>query len=419
MNTGNNIKKHLDWPMILIYLALVLIGWVNIYAAVYNEAHQSIFDISQSYGKQMLWISTSVVLAIIVLFTDSKFFSSFSFIIYLLMILALIAVLVLGKEISGSRSWFQIGSFSLQPSEFAKFATNLAMARYLSGLNVNLKKPRSIFKAVLILGLPAALIFLQNDTGSALVYSAFIFVLYREGLPGGILVTGIAVAVLFLLTLLVHKIIVVAGLFIVALILFVLMQRTLKNSLTLLILLVIASGFVFSVDYAFENMLEPHQRTRINVLLGKETDLQGAGYNVNQSLIAIGSGGLTGKGFLQGTQTKFDFVPEQSTDFIFCTIGEEWGFIGSTAVVILFTLLLIRLVVVAERQRSDFARIYGYGVASIILFHFAVNIAMTLGLFPVIGIPLPFISYGGSSLWAFTLLLFIFIKLDADRRNVL
>lgn len=419
MNTEKNINKHLDWTLILIYLALVLIGWVNIYAAVYDEAHQSIFDISQSYGKQMLWIATSVVLAVIVLFTDSKFFSSFSFIIYLLMILALIAVLVLGKEIAGSRSWFQIGSFSLQPSEFAKFATNLAMARYLSGLNVNLKKPRSIFKAVLILGLPAALIFLQNDTGSALVYSAFIFVLYREGLPGGILLTGFAVAVLFLLTLVVHKIIVVAGLIIFALILFTLMQRTLKNSLVLLVLLIAASGFVFSVDYAFENMLEPHQRTRISVLLGKETDLQGAGYNVNQSLIAIGSGGLSGKGFLQGTQTKFDFVPEQSTDFIFCTIGEEWGFAGSTIVVILFTLLLIRLVMVAERQRSDFARIYGYGVASIILFHFAVNIAMTLGLFPVIGIPLPFISYGGSSLWAFTLLLFIFIKLDADRRNVL
>ncbi len=419
MNARTNIRKNIDWPTVLIYLALVFIGWINIYAAVYDEAHRSIFDLSQSYGKQLLWIGTSIVLALIVLFTDARFFPSFSFIIYFLMILALMGVLVMGKEIAGSRSWFQIGGFSLQPSEFAKFATNLAIARYLSGMHVNLKKMGSLLRAALILAIPAGLIFLQNDTGSALVYTAFVFVLYREGMPGGFLVTGLVVIVLFLLTLLVHKMIVIAGLGLLALLMILLIQRSFRNVSILIALLVAAVGFVYSVDYAFEKVLEPHQRTRINVLLGKEADLQGAGYNVHQSLIAIGSGGLSGKGFLQGTQTKYNFVPEQSTDFIFCTIGEEWGFIGSTLVVILFVMLLIRLVVLAERQRSAFSRVYGYGVASIIFFHFTVNIAMTLGLFPVIGIPLPFISYGGSSLWAFTILLFIFVKLDANRTSVL
>ncbi|MFP4472091.1 MAG: rod shape-determining protein RodA [Bacteroidales bacterium] len=419
MTARTNIRKNIDWPLVLLFLALILIGWVNIYAAVFDEDHRSIFDLSQSYGKQLLWIGTSIVLAFIVLITDSKFFSSFSFIIYILMILALVAVLVLGKEIAGSRSWFQIGGFSLQPSEFAKFATNLAIARYLSGLNVNLKTFRSVFKALLILAIPAGLILLQNDTGSALVYGAFIFVLYREGLPGGILLIGLAVVVLFLLSLMVDKIVVIAALALITLIFIFLIQRTFRNVMIVLMFLIAAAGFVYSVDYAFENMLEPHQQTRINVLLGKEADLQGAGYNVHQSLISIGSGGITGKGFLEGTQTKFNFVPEQSTDFIFCTIGEEWGFIGSTLLVILFLVLLMRLVVIAERQRSAFSRIYGYGVASIIFFHFTVNIAMTLGLFPVIGIPLPFISYGGSSLWAFTILLFIFIKLDASRHMVL
>ncbi len=419
MRSRTNILVNLDWWLILLYIVLVLIGWINIYAAVYDEDHSSILDMSQNYGKQLLWILTSVVLALIILITDAKFFSSFSFLIYILMIGALVGVLLFGKEIAGSKSWFQFGSVSIQPAEFAKFATNLAMAKYLSSLNLNLRNFRTIIKALVIIAIPAVLILLQNDAGSTLVYLAFIFVLYREGMPGGILITGLALVVLFLMVLLINKFIIL-GILALLVVLFILMvKRTFTNIMAVILVFIVASGFIFSVDYAFENILEPHHRSRINVLLGKETDIHGAGYNVHQSLIAIGSGGLTGKGFLEGTQTKYNFVPEQSTDFIFCTVGEEWGFIGSLVVVALFVALLIRLIIVAERQRSKFARIYGYGVASIIFFHFTVNIAMTLGLFPVIGIPLPFFSYGGSSLWAFTILLFIFIKMDSDRMNLL
>ncbi|OQX76685.1 MAG: rod shape-determining protein RodA [Bacteroidetes bacterium 4484_276] len=419
VRSRTNILTNIDWWLILLYIVLVLMGWINIYAAVYDEDHSSILDMSQNYGKQLVWILTSVVLVLIILITDAKFFSSFSILIYILMIGALVGVLLFGKEIAGSKSWFQFGSVSIQPAEFAKFATNLAMAKYLSTLNLNLKNIRSLLKAVIILAIPASLILLQNDTGSTLVYSAFIFVLYREGMPGGILIIGLALVVLFLMALLINKFIFLGILVLLAALFILMMKRTLTNIMAVILIFIAASGFVLSVDYAFENILEPHHRSRINVLLGKETDIHGAGYNVHQSLIAIGSGGVPGKGFLNGTQTKYNFVPEQSTDFIFCTVGEEWGFIGSLIVVLLFVILLIRLIVVAERQRSKFARIYGYGVASIIFFHFTVNVAMTLGLFPVIGIPLPFFSYGGSSLWAFTILLFIFIKMDSDRMNLL
>lgn len=405
--------------MILLYLLLVLIGWVNIYAAVYNEDHKSIFDFSQSYGKQLLWIGTSIVLALIILLIDSKFFSSFSYLIYGILILMLIAVLIVGKEIAGSKSWFGFGDFGIQPSEFAKFATNLAIARYLSLLNIDMKKIKTKIYTIAFFVLPAILIFLQNDTGSALVYSAFIFVMFREGMSGNILVLGVITVVLFILVLLINKIIIISILFGIAVIIFLLIKKNLKNILKLIGLLLITFAFVFSIDYVFDNVLEDHQKTRIDVLLGKNPDLKGAGYNVNQSKIAIGSGGFSGKGFLQGTQTKFNFVPEQSTDFIFCTIGEEWGFLGSSLVVILFLGLLIRIVYIAERQRSQFSRIYGYGVASILFIHFAINIGMTLGLVPVIGIPLPFFSYGGSSLWAFTILLFIFIKQDSYRLELL
>jgi len=372
---------------------------------------------SQSYGKQMIWIVTSLVLALIIILTDFKFFSTFSFPIYFLMLLVLAAVLIFGKEISGSKSWFQIGGVSLQPAEFAKFATNLAIAKYLSTLNVNFKQFKSVIKILVILMVPSILIFLQNDTGSAIVYVAFVFVFFREGMPGAILIIGVVSVVLFLMTLLLNQVVVVVILFALCVLIVFFIKRNLQNLISLFGLYVIMSVFVFSVDYAFDNALEQHHRTRINVLLGKETDLKGAGYNVNQSLIAIGSGGFFGKGFLNGTQTKYNFVPEQSTDFIFCTVGEEWGFVGSLVVVALFVALLVRIVIVAERQRSKFNRIYGYGVASIIFFHFTLNIAMTLGLFPVIGIPLPFFSYGGSSLWSFTILLFIFIKLDSYRLN--
>lgn len=419
MSSRTNIFGNIDWWMVLIYLVMVLLGWINIYAAIYDEEHSSILDLSQRYGKQMIFIGSSLLLALIILLTDAKFFSTFSMIIYFVTIAALVAVLIFGKEIAGSKSWFQVGIFSIQPAEFAKFATSLAIANYLGGSNIDFHKFSSVFKAFLILAIPAALIYLQNDTGSALVYTAFIFVFYREGMTGNVLIIVLIVIILFLLALLIDQLVIIAGLIVLAVLLLILMRRTLRNVAILITFLVLASGFVFSVDYAFDNMLEAHHRTRINVLLGKESDPKGAGYNVNQSLIAIGSGGFAGKGFLNGTQTKFNFVPEQSTDFIFCTVGEEWGFIGSTLVVALFVILIVRIIRRSERQRSTFSRVYGYGVASILFFHFALNVAMTLGLFPVIGIPLPFFSYGGSSLWAFTILLFIFIKLDANRLNIL
>jgi len=419
LKSRNNIGKNIDWWLVTIYLLMVFLGWISIYAAVYDEDHKSILDMSQNYGRQLLFLVTSFVLALIILLTDTKFFSAFAFPIYILTLILLVGVLIFGKEIGGSRSWFQIGTFSLQPSEFAKFATNLAVAKYLSSLNMDLTKLKSVLRSALILVIPSGLIFLQNDTGSALVYSSFIFVLYREGLPGEVLVIIFVLIVLFVLALLVKPIWVIAGIGLVTAILIYLSRKNIRNIATLVLILIVASAFVESVSYGFNHFLEPHHQSRINVLLGKDTDVQGAGYNVHQSLIAIGSGGFTGKGFLNGTQTKFNFVPEQSTDFIFCTVGEEWGFLGSVIVVGLYMALLIRLIILSERQRSQFSRIYGYGVVSILLFHFMVNIAMTLGLFPVIGIPLPFFSYGGSSLWSFTILLFIFIKLDSYRLNVL
>lgn len=399
----------------ILYVILVMMGWLNIYAAVYDESHPSIIDLNTSYGKQLLWIITSGVLILAVMFTDAKFFPAFAWVIYGLTIILLAAVLVVGKEVSGSKSWIQIGSFGLQPAEFAKIGAALALSRYLGDLHIKLQSLRTRIISGVIIAVPAIFIFLQNDTGSALVFLAFLLVMYREGLSGNILLLGILAVFLFIVSLLFDKFIVIGVLTGIAFLGW-LMVRRLKRSLLLIIAILIgASAFVYSVDYAFLNILEDHQRTRINVLLGMETDLRGAGYNVHQSKIAIGSGGFFGKGFLQGTQTKYDFVPEQSTDFIFCTVGEEWGFVGTTLVIGLFMFLLFRLLKLAERQRSAFSRIYGYSAAAIIFFHFAVNVAMTIGLAPVIGIPLPFFSYGGSSLWAFTILLFIFIRLDANR----
>ena len=419
MRERQGILNNIDWVTVMLFLVLMLIGWINIYSAVYNDEHSSIFDFSQRYGKQLIWIFAAIGIALIIVIIDASFFSTFSYLIYGISIISLIAVLVVGKEIAGSRSWFQFGGIAIQPAEFAKFATALALAKYLSTFNVSLSKLRAKIIASIIIFLPAALVLLQNDTGSALVYSVFILVLFREGLTGNILIIGVCLAVLFVLSLLFDKIYIIAILAFVAVLLFYFMKRTSRNIIVLVGLLIVTSGIVYSVDYAFENALEPHHKKRINVLLGKELDLRGAGYNVHQSKIAIGSGGIAGKGFLNGTQTKYDFVPEQDTDFIFCTIGEEWGYLGSIVLIILFLTLLLRLIKLAERQRSDFSRIYGYGVASIIFFHFVVNIGMTIGLLPVIGIPLPFISYGGSSLWAFTILLFIFLRQDASRLELL
>lgn len=415
MREQKNIFQNIDWIIIGIYLTLVLIGWLNIYSAVYDDEHSKIFDFTQSYGKQMIWIACAIVIALIIMMTDIKFFPAFSYFFYAGMIVLLIAVLFFGSVTSGSKSWFQLGSFKLQPSEFAKFASCLAVAKYLSTTNIRIQDIRTKLITILILGVPAVLIFLQNDTGSAIVYVAFIFVLYREGLSGNVLIIGLFIIVLFFLALLIDKCIIIGGLGFIALVLFLYIRKKRKEILSLIFLFLLTAGFVFSVDYVYEKVLEPYQKDRIDVLIGKVTDVKGVGYNVNQSKIAIGSGGFWGKGFLEGTQTKFDFVPEQSTDFIFCTVGEEWGFAGSTVVVVLFLWLVMRIIMMAERQRSVYARIYGYGVASILFFHFTINIAMTVGLAPVIGIPLPFFSYGGSSLWAFTMLLFVFVKQDANR----
>jgi rod shape determining protein RodA len=415
MTGTRNVYGKVDWITVWLYIILVLMGWISVYSSVYDETHSSILDISQRYGKQMIWIAAGGIIAFIIMLTDAKVFNAFAYIIYVVAIVVLLAVLSIGTEISGSKSWFQVGGVALQPAEFAKFATCLALARYLGSYATDLNVLRTKLVSTAIIFLPAALILLQNDTGSAVVYVALILVLYREGLSGYFLISGVIMVVLFVMTLLINQYFMTIILTGLAVLLYY-YNRFLRRKWWIIIMIWLASvAVVFAVDFVFDNVLEDHQKTRINVLLGKESDPQGAGYNVNQSKIAIGSGGLLGKGFLQGTQTKYNFVPEQSTDFIFCTVGEEWGFVGSAVVVILFVYLLYRLVQMAERQRSDFSRIYGYGVISILFFHFLVNIGMTIGLVPVIGIPLPFFSYGGSSLWAFTILLFIFIKLDANR----
>ncbi len=419
MRNREYIFGNIDWITVTLYLLLVLMGWLSIFTASAGEDIAGIFDFNERYGKQFIWIILAIVLAVMILIVDAKFFSAFSFWIYGFLIVVLIGVLFFGSTVAGSKSWFKIANFAIQPAEFAKFATALALARYLSTLNIDISQLKTKLYTLGILFFPAALILLQNDTGSALVYFAFALVLFREGFSGMIIVIGVVMGVLFVLTLLLGEYWVIAGLFAIGLLTFLLKKKWRKQFKLLLGIVVMASTFVFSVHYSFENVLEPHQKKRINVLLGIEQDLQGAGYNVNQSKIAIGSGGLTGKGFRNGMLTRNHFVPEQSTDFIFCTVGEEWGFFGASVVVLTFLALLIRLVHMAERQRSRFSRIYGYGVASVLFFHIAINIGMTIGLAPVVGIPLPFFSYGGSSLWAFTILLFIFIKQDANRLNVL
>jgi rod shape determining protein RodA len=421
MREDRGILSNIDWVTVMLYFLLVLMGWVNIYAAVFNEEHQSIFDISQRYGKQLIWIAAAVFMIFILLIIDAKFFSTFAYAIYGISLVFLMAVLLFGKEIAGSKSWFQIGSFGIQPAEFAKVATALALSKYLSTFNISINKFRSLATSLGIVFFPFALILMQNDTGSALVFMAFIIVLYREGLSGNILLFGIILIILFLVTLLLESqyYFIIAALLLIGIVMLLFIQRTASNIIRVALLFIVLSGYVASVNYSFEHFLSDHQKTRINVLIGKEADLKGAGYNVHQSKIAIGSGGFAGKGFLQGTQTKYNFVPEQDTDFIFCTVGEEWGFAGSTLVVGLFLFLFYRLLRMAERQKSDFARIYGYCVVSILFIHFLVNIGMTIGLVPVIGIPLPFFSYGGSSLWSFSILLFIFIRQDAHRWQIL
>lgn len=419
MRKQKSIFENIDWLLVALYVVLVLMGWLNIYAAVYNDEHKDIYDLTQNYGRQLLWIGTSMLIGLAILVIDGKFYAAFSYPIYFVVIGILLIVLVIARDVQGARSWIEIGSFKLQPSEFAKFATNMALAKYLSALGIRMEDMKTKITAGLIILFPMAMVLLQNDTGSALVFISFIFVLYREGLSQNVLIFGFLAGVLFVLALMVPNTILLGILVGAGLLAYLLLRKTRKNLFVILTITALSAGVVFSVDYAFNKILQAHQRERIEVLLGKRSDPKGAGYNVNQSLIAIGSGGLTGKGFLQGTQTKYDFVPEQSTDFIFCTVGEEWGFIGTSVVILLFLGLLYRIIFIAERQRSQYTRIYAYGVASIIFFHLMINVGMAIGLAPVIGIPLPFFSYGGSSLWGFTVLLFVLIKLDSYRMYIL
>jgi rod shape determining protein RodA len=412
--------SRIDWITLVLYYFLVIVGLLCVYASVYKETSPNIWDTTENYGKQLIWIGISSFVGLMILLIDEKFFYAFAYPIFGISILLLIAVLVAGTTVKGSSSWIEIGSFRMQPAEFAKFGTALALARFLSGYNVNYEKDRKIqlFSAGIIL-LPMIIILLQNETGSTLVFTSFIFVLYREGLPGWILFAGFMLIVISVLALMVPPLYIISGMVVMAILFLFFVRRTKQLILITTGIIILASLMVSSIDYVFENVMQAHQRTRINVLLGKEVDIKGAGYNVQQSKIAIGSGGFWGKGFLQGTQNKFRFVPEQSTDFIFCTIGEEFGFFGSIIFVILYIYLLYRLLMMAERQRQKFNRIYGYSVVSILFFHFVINVGMTLGIMPVIGIPLPFISYGGSALLSFTILLFIFIRLDANRVNEL
>jgi len=446
-------------------------GWLNIYAAVYNEEYAGIFDMSQRYGKQFLWILIAVVTGIFVLIIDNRFYLFFAWFIYATLIFLLILVLIFGTEISGAKSWFEFKWFSLQPSEFAKFGVALALASYMNARKQDLKKWRTLIPAIAIVMLPAALTALQPDMGSTVVFIALFFPLFREGMSPNVFISGLLALILFFLTLLVDNFHLSLGLIFVALLIAWAVTRNWKTVLSGAVILsvvggilyalnyylfkyfnneiiilfsVFISGIIFtwhfyikkalpaltvylfligslmfmnSVDYVFDNMLKEHHQDRINILIGKKSDPHGAEYNVNQSIISIGSGGLTGKGYLQGTQTKYNFVPKQSSDFIFCTVGEEWGFLGSFVVIGLYLFLLLRLIFLAERQRSVFSRVFGYSVAAILFMHVFINIGMAIGIVPVIGIPLPFFSYGGSSLWAFTIMLFVFLRLDASRNE--
>jgi rod shape determining protein RodA len=407
---NQSVKNNLDWTCVIIYIALVIMGWLNIYSS-------SLSSMEGTSEKQLIFIVLTIPLIFIVLSVDGKFYEKYASIIFGISLLSLAGLFIFGKTIAGQRCWYGFGSFTLQPSEFAKAATALALAKYLSDSQINLKDVNRQIQALAIVFLPVMLILPQPDPGSALIYSIFIIVLYREGLPSWYVWTGFITILLFVLTLILQPQYVILITLLVLIIVHFKSRLGDRNILLSSILFVIMSGFVLSVNYVFEHVFKQHHRDRFNILLGKSVDMKGIGYNTNQSEIAIGSGGWFGKGFLEGTQTKGGFVPEQHTDYIFTTVGEEWGFIGSLVVIGLFVGLFLRIIYLAERQKTKFSRVYGYCVAGILFIHFFVNIAMVVGIFPTIGVPLPFFSYGGSGLWGFTILLFIFIKMDANKVN--
>lgn len=427
MRNEINISNKMDWVTIAIYMAMLLFGWLNIFAAVYDmETNKHLFVGTLDFGtmplqmKQFIFIVTSLVIILVILIVDMRFYETFAYVIFAAVMFLLLLVPVIGKEVAGNKSWLGVGAFGIQPSEFAKFATALAVAKFMGSVGFRMDNMRNQIILFVIIGIPVLLILLQKDFGTAMVFTVFLLVFYREGQSPFFLLTGVGMAIIFILTLLVKNNWILFGIIggIWLMVIYFNRKRKLKQLIIITLGAIVLIGTMQSVEVIFSKLPQHHQK-RILVMLNPDSDPTGYGWNVTQSKIAIGSGGFTGKGFLNGTQTKFDFVPEQSTDFIFCTIGEEHGWLGSLLVVGLFMTLLIRLLFIAERQKSRFARSYGYAVASIFFFHFAVNIGMTLGLFPVIGIPLPFFSYGGSSLWAFTVLLFILLKLDAHRGQVL
>jgi rod shape determining protein RodA len=407
---NQSIKKNLDWTCIIIYSALVIMGWLNIYSS-------SLSSIDGTYQKQFAFILLTIPLIFIILGIDGKFYEKYASIIFVISLLSLAGLFLFGKTIAGQRCWYGIGSFTIQPSEFAKAATSLAIAKYLSDSQINLKEVNRQIQALAIVFLPVLLILPQPDPGSALIYSVFLIVLYREGLPAWYIWTGFITILLFMLSLLLEPQYVILLALLVIIVVHFKSKSSNRNIVLSALLFALMSGFVLSVNYVFQNIFKQHHRDRFNILLGKTVDLKGIGYNTNQSEIAIGSGGWLGKGFLEGTQTKGGFVPEQHTDYIFTTVGEEWGFAGSLVVIALFVGLFLRVIYLSERQKTKFSRVYGYCVAGILFIHFFVNIAMVIGVFPTIGVPLPFFSYGGSGLWGFTILLFIFLKMDANKVN--
>jgi len=414
------IFGKIDGITILLYLFLVFFGWVNIYASMYNDdITTSVFDLSTKYGKQLLFIGISLFAAFVILIIDWRFFDTLSFVLYGITIISLIAVLFFAKETGGANSWFKIGNFKIQPSEFAKFTTSLALAKMFSLNKQNLFSFRFMIRNYTIILIPFFLIILQNDMGTALVFTSFILVFYREGLSGNVLIFLLVIVALVLFSLLIYPWIVAVFFTSLIFIIYYFSSNRVRSLKVSSIVAIISNGIIFSTGYLYNHLLSPHQIERINILIGKDFDPQNAGYNLIQSKIAIGSGGFFGKGFLHGTQTRFDFVPEQSTDFIFCTIGEEWGFLGSFIFLLVFTTLLLRIIFLAEKQKSQFCRVYGYSVACILFIHLIINISMTIGLAPIIGIPLPFISYGGSSLISFTILIFIFLNLNSYRMDIL
>ena len=415
------ITRSIDWLTVSIYIALVVFGWLSIHASVFDpETHKGLLDFNTSSGKQFIWICTSIILLSVVLIIDHRFYETTAWGIYGSIFLLLVSVLLFGKEVKGSKSWFEIGGLAIQPAEFAKMGVALALSKFMSMPNIKMDKLKNQLIGGAIILAPALLVLLQNDTGSFLVFSSFLIVFYREGMSPFIIIVGAVCAAILVLTLIFQQyhLMIAFGIIGLSSIYFI-KRKTVTSILIVLGVTAATIGYIGTVDYFFNNILQPHQQTRLKVLVDPDVDPLGAGWQVTQAKIAIGSGGFLGKGYLQGTQTKFDFVPDQSTDNIFCTVGEEHGWLGSLLLITLFMALFLRILYIAERQKIKFARIFGYSVASVMFFHFTINIGMTIGLFPVIGIPLPFFSYGGSSLWAFTIMLFMFLNFDASRRYIL